>query len=174
MYYIKKHTRKGDIKMSIIKNFTEAYYKRKIQKDWKSIKTVPKKYLNNGIANTALDLNYKAIQFIEKPTPNQIEKALKQNINALKYIEHTTENILLALKTNGMCLQLIKKEAITLQMCIIAIKSNINAYVYVPYSIQHLVKIHFMNQESGEIRGRFLRYIAQYQNKPNAIKENII
>lgn len=160
--------------MNIIRNFTEYYYKRKVQKDWKSIKTIPEKHLNDDIINIALDSSYKAIQFIKKPTPNQMERVLKKNIDALNYIEHTIENITLALKINGMCLQYINNKDITLQMCIIAIKSNINAYTYVPHSMQHNIKIHFMNEESGEIRGRFLRYIAQYQNKPNAIKENII
>lgn len=150
--------------MSIIKNFAKAYYKRKVQQDWRNIKVIPKKYLTNDITNIALDSNYKAIQFIEKPTTEQIKKALKQNFNALKYIEHTIENIILCLKTNGMSLQLVKDNEKTLQMCITAVKSDINAYMYVPSSIQPMVKNHFLNYESGEMKGRFLRYLTQYSN----------
>jgi len=75
-----------------------------------------------------------SLQNREAPTTDQILVALKRNGLQLQYLskeERTPERCMIAVKSNGLALQYIDPETQTLLMCYTAIQSNAHALQYV-------------------------------------------
>ena len=116
--------------MENMNNETYLKYLEMVRKDGLNLMKVPSKYQTKEICIEALKQNGNAIVFIENQTPEICLEAVKQNKIALQFVKNQTPEICLAaVKRDGWTLQFVKNQ--TPKICMEAVKQDGYALKYV-------------------------------------------
>ena len=92
------------------------------------------------------------IKYIKNPTEEMCFKALETNASAIKYIKNPTEEIYLkAISINAKSIRYIKNSILTFEMIKKAVDQDLEALMYIPFSIIDKKNVKFFCKKTAEL-----------------------